>query len=257
VFSDTQFQIGTWMIFVTLLLGLGAGPADEGVMSFWSLGTVAALAAGIWLYCMRLKRIHPWPSPQRLLLLRVFAHDKRGERLLDEIAFHWRFIGPIHMISGPDLAKANLDPDELFLFLRRRLVGLFVTDRATLTNRMTTIDEKPDPDGRYRVNEFFCFDGVWQEAVERLVGICQAVLLDLRGFKKTRRGTAFEIALLARRKVLQRTVVLVDQETDLQAVEATVATVPGARISQAQMIRLEQGIAGDDIFRALTERASA
>jgi len=255
-FSDAQFQIGTWMIFVTLLLGLGAGPADGG-LSVGTLGIVAALAAGVWLYCAKLKRIEAWQSPQRLLLLRVFAHDNRGERLLDEIAFHWRFIGPIHMISGPDVAKANLDPHELFLFLRRRLVALFVTNRATLMRRMTAVDEKPDPDGRYRINEFFCFDGVWQEAVDRLVGMCQAVLLDLRGFKETRRGTAFEIALLARRDALKRTVVLVDAETDLQAIDRTVAQVPGARISQARMVRLGRGVLGDEIFRALVERASA
>lgn len=121
------------------------------------------------------------------------------------------------MIGGPDLAKSNLDLHELFFFLSRRLRELFVTDRRSLTVHLAAIDEHADPDERYRINEYFCSDDMWQEAVEQLVGHCDAVLLDLRDFSAERRGTTFEIELLARRGALRRTVFMINGQTDMKA----------------------------------------
>jgi|GEM_PF-4032605 len=44
------------------------------------------------------------------------------------------------MIGGPDLAKINLDSDELLLFPRRRLRDIFVTDQASLQRRLGAPD---------------------------------------------------------------------------------------------------------------------
>ena len=41
-----------------------------------------------------------------------------------------------------------------------------------------------------------------------------------------RRGAAFEIRLLAERKALKRTVILIDIETDLPAIEQTIVDIP-------------------------------
>jgi hypothetical protein len=189
------------MVIITMLCAYAPGYTELG-LNPWSLGVIPPIIGGLWLYRKQLKRIEPWNPPKALLLLRVFAQDRRGERLLDEVAFRWRFIGPIHMIGGPDLAKTNLDLDELLLFLRRRLYRLFVTDQPSLQRRLAALDWEPDPDVRYRINESFCSDNMWQETVRELLDVSHAVLLDLRGFTAARRGTAFEIRLLAERDAL-------------------------------------------------------
>lgn len=255
VFSDSQFQVGVWMLAAALLFALSAGP-DEAGLNVWSLGVLPALLGGLWVYRTRLKHIKPWQAPQRLLLLRVFADDTRGERLLDEVAFHWRFVGPIYMVGGPDLAKANLEPHELFLFLRRRLHDMFVPDQAALGRRLAAADERPDPDSRYRINEFFCFHDVWQQAVDDLLAFCRVVLLDLRGFNVRRRGTAFELTLLAKRNALGRAILLVDGKTDLRAVEQAVAEVPGVSILPDRILRTDGAVAGTDVLRGLFSTAA-
>ncbi len=253
-FSDAQFQVGSWMVVITLLLLLAPGYEEEG-WNPWSLGVLAAMLAGLWLYRFLLCRVDPWGNPRRLLLLRVFAHDKRGEKLLDQVAFDWRFIGPINMISGPDLAASTLEPHELFLFLRRRLRELFLTSPTLLPERMARLDERPDPDARFRINELFCFDNVWLQVVDQMVGRADAVLLDLRGFNISRRGTTFELELLARRGMLERTVFLVNRETDLMAVEEVMRRIPGASIPEGMLWRADEAVDGAGLFMALLSRS--
>jgi len=62
-----------------------------------------------------------------------------------------------------------------------------------------------------------------------LLGLSDAVLLDCAVSLPRARGTAFEIRLLAERDALKRTVILIDAETDLPAIEQTIATFPAPR----------------------------
>jgi hypothetical protein len=254
LFSDAQFQVGAWMAVITMLFAFAPGSTELG-LNLWSLGVIPPLIGALWLYKKLVKRIKPWKPARALLLLRVFARDKRGEQLLDEVAFRWRFIGPIHMIGGPDLAKTNLEPNELLLFLRRRLRQIFVTDQTSLQRRLAALDWEPDPDVRYRINESYCSDNMWQEAVGELLRLSDAVLLDLRGFTAARRGTAFEIRLLAERDALKRSVVLIDGQTDLRAIEQSIADIPGAAVPQERIMRSDKRIDGNDIFTLLANGA--
>jgi hypothetical protein len=254
LFSDAQFQVGAWMAVITVLFAFAPGYTELG-LNPWSLGVIPPLIGALWLYKKLVKRIKPWKPARALLLLRVFARDKRGEQLLDEVAFRWRFIGPIHMIGGPDLAKTNLEPNELLLFLRRRLRQIFVTNQTSLQRRLAALDWEPDPDVRYRINESYCSDNMWQEAVGELLRLSDAVLLDLRGFTAARRGTAFEIRLLAERDALKRSVVLIDGHTDLQAIEQSIADIPGAAVPKERVLRSDKRIDGNDIFTLLANGA--
>jgi len=154
-------------------------------------------------------------------------------------------------VSGPDLATTNLEPHELLLFLRRRLGEIFVTDPLSLERRLGEIDEEPDPDARYRINEFFCFDNIWREAVGALLRRSDAILLDLRGFTAARRGTAFEIKLLAERDALRQSVILTDDQTDMAAVERAIAEISGAVLPQGRVLRTDGPVVGDQIFGLL------
>jgi hypothetical protein len=72
-------------------------------------------------------------------------------------------------------------------------------DRADeISQRLGRLDFRPDPDGRYRVNEVYCRDDTWRPALEALLESCDTVLMDLRTFRRapgdarlTREGLQF------------------------------------------------------------------
>lgn len=254
--SDAQVQVGSWLVTLTAFVLIGIVSIERPENGPWVLALAAVTAAAFLAYLLGLRGAPVWAQPQGLLLLRVFAQDERGEVLLDETAFRWRFIGPIHMIGGPDMAQQTLDPQELLLFVRGRAREQFVAGHAQLAQRLTALDEAPDPDGRYRVNELFCFDRIWQHGVAALLARSRAVLLDLRGYTAARAGTSFEIGLLARADALRRTVCLVDERTDLAAVHTTVGAHGPGRLADAQMLTTGQALDARALFAALAEAAA-
>jgi hypothetical protein len=76
------------------------------------------------------------PPAARLLLLRVFGHGRRTERLLDALNQRWRPFGTVDLIAGRDLALRNIDPSEFYTFLsastgQRRMSGISRGDHPT------------------------------------------------------------------------------------------------------------------------------
>jgi len=71
------------------------------------------------------------------------------------------------MIAAPDVAARTIDPGDYLRWLTGRADELFVTSRADLDARLDALDMTPDPDGRYRINEFCCRDNTWQRAPMR------------------------------------------------------------------------------------------
>jgi hypothetical protein len=156
-----------------------------------------------------------------LLLLRVFALGKRSERLFDRLRKHWPYAGSITLIAGPDLATATVEPHEFLDFLAGRLGRRFVSGAQDLERRMASMDRAPDPDGRYRINEFFCRQDTWQQTMERLAATSSAVLMDLRSFTAANKGCLYELAHLLNRVDLNRVVFLVDDMTDRAFLESS------------------------------------
>ena len=256
-FSDAQVQVGSWLLCLTAISSLAVLGAFRQQPGPWGPLLLAATAAAVATYLWGLRRLQPWQAPRSLLLLRVFSHDERGEKLLDETAFRWRFIGPIHMIGGPDMAQQSLEPHELVSFIRGQVQEQFVVTREQLAQRLQTLDEAPDPDRRFRVNELFCQGEIWKTAVRALARRCDVVLLDLRGFTAQRGGTAHEIGLLAMMGLLGNTVCLIDAQTDLQAVRAVIGRVnPQAHLEQAKLLHADKELHADEIFDALAAVAS-
>jgi hypothetical protein len=83
-----------------------------------------------------------------------------------------------------------------------------------LESRLSASPASPDPDGRFRIENFFCHEATWRMTVSRLAGDAEAVLMDLRGFTPTNRGCIFEIEQLLASVPLHRVVLLVDGSTD-------------------------------------------
>lgn len=261
VFSDAQFQVFCWMVTVsgvvvcvgTLVRGDDTRLLEP--MNLWLLGATALALLLYWAVTRYL--IKPLSSNKRLLVLRVFSKDRRGERLLDELEYRWRFIGPIVLIGGKDVAERTIDPAKAANFLRGRLRDIFVPSLHVLHKRVAAMDETPDPDGRYRVNEFFCFDDIWKEAVQMLLDSSDAIVLDLSEFTAERRGTAYELGLLTERQALPRTVFLISAMTDLDAVRAALHVAPGSALPAGSVIQVEHSVDGKQLVEALVARIPA
>lgn len=158
------------------------------------------------------------PGP-RLLVLRVFARDRRQLKLVDTLQSRWRYVGPVHQIGGPDLATRNVDPYECALFLSGRLHDAFLPEAASAEQLSARLDFAADREGRYRISEVFCFNSAWRATVEQLMQMSDAILLDLRGFNAQREGTGYELRVLAHADLIERVVAIGDASTDWSHVE--------------------------------------
>ena len=223
------------------------------------LGWTGLLAFGAYLLVVRcglrpLGRAALAQPNARLLLLRVFGAQRRSERLYDLFNARWRYRGSMQLIGGTDLATSTLEPHEFLDFLSGRLARNFIHGSADLERRMATLDLRPDPDGRFRVNELFCDDAAWRPAVGRLMAQSEVVVMDLRGFSAANRGCIFELQALIDRVPLGRLVVLIDRATDLAALRRSLlelwpgmsAASPNASLARAtlQVLALEGSAAG-------------
>jgi len=150
-----------------------------------------------------------------LMLLRVFRFQSRTEKLFREISLRWRYIGNIQLIAAPDLASVLLNPHKLIDFIGGRTKTGFVQNSADLDQRIQELDAQPDPDSRYRVNEFYGYEDTWLITVRRLMARSNAVLMDLRSFSRSSRGCIEEINLIFSIVALKHVIFMIDEDTDL------------------------------------------
>ena len=202
----------------------------------WLLVGVAALlafkavtVAGLRLRARRTAPLVPHP---RLLLLRVFALGRRSAALFHHLTLHWRHLGSVRLISGPDLATTTVEPHEFLGFLSGRLHQHFIGTPGAVESRIAEADDAPDLEGRFRVHEFFCRDDTWRLALARLVRGSDVVLMDLRGFSRANAGCLFEIEELVNLVPLNRVLVVSDASTDQTFLRDALAGV-WARMSAA------------------------
>jgi len=172
--------------------------------------------------------------------------------LLDQIASRWRYIGPVRMIGGPDLAVNNVEPDEFLAFVSGRTRRLFVNGPEDLAERIRNLETRTDRDARYRIDEFFCFDDTWRPTVNQLLARSDAVVMDLRSFGAANEGSTHELELLASRGALGHTVLLADETTDRALLESILASGPE---SEAPTILDVQDDQADDATLALLAAA--
>jgi hypothetical protein len=154
------------------------------------------------------------PPEARLLYLRVFGSARRAERLFDLLAARWRHAGSIQLISATDIARGRFEPDEFLDFLNRKLANAYITSAGDLNERLAALQKRPDPDGRYRVHEFFCRADTWQRTVSTLGAASSLIIMDLRGFTADNKGVIFELRVLIDEVPLNRVALLIDRSTD-------------------------------------------
>ncbi len=218
-FSDQSIMLDAlWLLFaVVQSIGLAfEGPPWilVGLVAFIAYKLVSKLG-------LRWSKVGPIDTkPKTLLLLRVFALAKRSEQLFDKLRKHWQYAGNISMIAGPDLVTTTVEPHEFLEFVSGRLGRQFVRDRKDMEQRVSKFDKTQDPDGRYRITEFFCHNDTWQLTMEQLATTSDAVLMDLRSFSPANQGCIFELGRLVDSVDLNRVIFLVDNTTDRDFLES-------------------------------------
>lgn len=248
-FSDLGYLVAAYWAVV---LAASALPSLQGV------GWVGLVALLPWLWLPLAQwALRGWLAPRlpppTLLVLRVFQQDAAVQTLFDRVIERWRLTGNTVLIAGTDLLSRTIDPDDVFTFLNGGLAQRFVTGAADLDARTQHFDLAPDPDGRYRVNECYCYDSTWRIALTALVQRADRVLMDLRGFQARNAGCRHELGVLATAAHLQRVVVLVDERTDRATAEADARAAPAGRFVWVQAGRLGGRKAGE-VMAALVAR---
>ncbi len=210
--SDVELTLDLQWLLLTLWQGLcltvHTGKLSVLFLVPFAIYKLTVLAGRTWLR-------RPPRDNHRLLLLRTFGARHRSERLLDEMGVNWRWLGSIELIGAPDVAGTTIDPPEFFAFIKGKARDLFVQDEESLARRLERLDVERDSSGRFRVNECYCFDHIWREAVLRLARVSTVILMDLRAFSAKRGGCADELQLLFDHVPLSRVVLLIDQTTQL------------------------------------------
>ncbi len=252
-FSDAQLLAHMWWLFLVATVGLELVIAREQPVAALALcaGVLLAFAPINRWWLARLRAgMHALP-PRTLLLLRVFGYTARTERLFDRIGSRWRLFGPVTMIAAPDVAARTIDAGDYLRWLTGRVDELFVTSRADLDAKLAALDMTPDPDGRYRVNEFCCRDNTWQATVVELMRRADAVVMDVRGVTGDRRGCEFELQQLAERLPPRRVVLVADCSTDPAVLESGL----GAKLGDVRVIEVERARDTAAVFTALLQAA--
>jgi hypothetical protein len=174
-----------------------------------------------------------------LTFLRVFSLGRRSDALFAAIASYWLHLGNVQLITGPDLAHSTVQPHQFLDFLSGGLSRHFVRDRASLESRLAECDLAPDPDGRFRINNFFCYADSWQAALPGLVGKRNIVLMDLRSFSAANAGCVHELRFLVQEVPLNRCVLVIDNTTDAHFLERTLqeaaARLPAGSLNDGRL----------------------
>ncbi|MBL8414018.1 MAG: hypothetical protein JNM42_06250 [Propionivibrio sp.] len=250
LFSDLSYLIG---IYWFLILFASALPGMESVGWVAFVQVLAWLWLPVLLYGLR-GPLTPPPGPPTLLVLRVFQRDAQVERLFDQVIERWRLTGNTVLIAGTDLLTRTLDADDLFVYLNGALAERFIASPAQVTERIEGFDWLADPDGRYRINECYCFDSTWQTALRALVARADLVLMDLRGFRAENKGCRHELGVLAGAAHLRRVIVLHDRETARDVAESEINPVASARFQWLPADRLDGAMAAR-VLAALFDKA--
>ena len=187
---------------------------------------------------LRLRRTDTDTAPV-LLVLRVFSLGARSGKLFDALTKWWRRAGSVVMIAGPDLIKSTIQPHEFLEFVGGGISREFVSDATDLAKRVAAIDLKPDPDGRYRINQFFCHPDTWQMTMQELAWHSSVIMMDLRSFSAGNQGCVYELDQILKSVNLRRVVFVVDSTTDRAFLEQTLqrlwlgvfADSPNARVA--------------------------
>lgn len=248
-FSDMQFLADSFWIIVSFAIAADLA-TSLGWKGLWALAGFAVYRAAVSI------GFALWRAPREpgvsLLVLRVFGFSAPYRKTLRFRSSSLAIQRPVRMIAGTDLAARTIDPDDSLAFASGALRTRFVGSAEDLTSRLRQLDEARDPDGHFRVTEFFCHANTWTHALVALLARSDAILMDLRGFNQNRSGCLFELDQLKLYGRLPQTIFVVDSNTDLNLLNSTLSQI-GAAFSPLHLeeVKTDSIQARNRVYRAL------
>jgi hypothetical protein len=247
-FSDAQLlSYSWWIIFVVAFMS-----EMHGVPWIIAVFTIVAFPLLNIRVFRSLSKVGSCP-PRNLLFLRVFSGGPRAARLYDRIVGRWRLIGPVTVITAPDLIARFVDASDFLRLVTGRVCDSFVESESDLKKRLLGLDIIADPDGRYRVNKFWCRAHTWQATAAHTMSCCDVVIVDVRGLGPDHLGVQFELRELAERVHVERIVLVVNALTDRSLISRLMAAGNG----ELKLVSVPKGSSREvaNLFDALIESA--
>ena len=102
---------------------------------------------------------------------------------------------------------------------------------------------------RYRVNECYCHDTTWQDALHALIRCCEMVLMYLRGFQAHIAGCRFELTTLEQASRELRVAVLTNSRTDRAAAQEAIASGRQERFTWIEVSHLKPSVDREVLVR--------
>jgi hypothetical protein len=161
------------------------------------------------------------------------------------------------MIAAPDVVARTVDPGDFLEFVSGRISANFITSGTELDRRLATLDVTPDPDGRYRVNEFCCENNTWQATAVSLIDGADVVLMDLRGWSPIHGGSTFELQQLPARIPSDRIVLVIDDATDCDLIKSAMGILPKRIVTLMDNSDAATDALFRELLRAVTGRGNA
>jgi hypothetical protein len=257
--SDAQLLARTWWLMFVASVAITLANVHEKPWQWLWIFFVSAAAYLIFppllAWTLGRLRINQRAPARTLLLLRVFGYRARTEKLFDRIAARWRLLGPVTMIAAPDVIARTVDPEDFLRYLTGQLSSAFIQSRDDLDARLARFDREPDPDGRYRINEYCCRDNTWQATVVELMRRADAVVMDLRGVTVERRGCEFELQQLAERLSPEQIVLVVDGTTDRGMIESAMLGHGASSLPKMTEVARNATVGTNQVFANLVTAA--
>jgi hypothetical protein len=170
--------------------------------------------------------------PWDLAYLRLFDNEATVKEFLHG---PWRACGYVHLIrSALSVSHAELEAAE-------QGASPFISDQDWLERHLDSQPIEPDPAGRrelvgitstkvkvtdpygsYPVRALLCHESFWKAALDVLLQRVDVVVLDLSGYLRANVGTGYELQRMVDRFPVDRCVLLADDESDAQFLEAQV-----------------------------------
>jgi hypothetical protein len=154
-------------------------------------------------------------------------------------------------LDYPQRSKRELG---VMLAYLRRTSGCGRAQLALLVVQAMLVDT-PDREGRYRINEVFCFNTAKRSTVEQSMRLSDVIVLDVRGLTADREGTGFEIGRLAHGGLLPRVVAVGDDATDWRHVDRLVRA-GGQDPARLRRLTASEARSSDRLFEQLLQVAA-
>ena len=219
--SDQELRLDLWMLIYTFvqffIFSVRASVVATLVLVLGSFGLYWLLKRYL------LARFSPRVAlPPRLLMLRVFGNNRRSESLFEQLRQAWNGFGSIELIAGTDLALQQIPLPNFLAFVRGRLADRFDCSGSELVARLARPPQQL-ADGSFHAHQSPCHADRWLAVVNRLLGHCDAVVMDLREFNDQRQGCWAELQALADGFGGRPVVLVVDGSTDRKLLDTMLA----------------------------------